>query len=104
HAFVATDPEGVGLAPLLTALDQLSSEDAELIRLIAWEDLTPAEAGRVVGISPGVARVRLHRARRRLREMLEGADGGDAPTGQSTTAARPQPERTELHLINKGIS
>ncbi|MGI8723132.1 MAG: RNA polymerase sigma factor [Geodermatophilaceae bacterium] len=52
------------------ALEQLSSEDRELVTLIAWEGLTPAEAGTALGLSAGTARVRLHRARTRLRISL----------------------------------
>jgi RNA polymerase sigma factor (sigma-70 family) len=49
------------------ALDQLSPEDRELVTLIAWEGLTPAQAATVPGLSAGTARVRLHRARTKLR-------------------------------------
>jgi RNA polymerase sigma factor (sigma-70 family) len=52
------------------ALDQLSAEDRELVTLIAWEGLTPAQAATALGLSAGAARVRLHRARTRLRAVL----------------------------------
>ena len=52
------------------ALDQLSADDRELVTLIAWEGLTPTEAASALGLSPGTARVRLHRARTRLRAAL----------------------------------
>jgi RNA polymerase sigma-70 factor (ECF subfamily) len=52
------------------ALDQLSPEDRELVTLIAWEGLSPAQAGTALDLSPGAARVRLHRARTRLRAAL----------------------------------
>lgn len=48
------------------ALASLSEVDRELITLTTWEGLSPTDAGRVVGITPGTARVRLHRARARL--------------------------------------
>ena len=48
------------------ALDSLSESDRELIRLTEWEQLSTVEAGLVLGLRPGTARVRLHRARRRL--------------------------------------
>jgi RNA polymerase sigma-70 factor (ECF subfamily) len=38
--------------------------------LVGWEELTPAQAARVLGITSLAARSRLHRARRRLRERL----------------------------------
>lgn len=52
------------------ALEQLSAEDRELVTLIAWEGLTPAQAATALGLSAGTARVRLHRARTRLRKAL----------------------------------
>lgn len=52
------------------ALDRLSDQDRELITLIAWEGLTPAQAATVLDLSPATTRVRLHRARARLREAL----------------------------------
>jgi RNA polymerase sigma factor (sigma-70 family) len=52
------------------ALDQLSADDRELVTLVAWEGLSPAEAADVLGLTAGAARVRLHRARARLRTVL----------------------------------
>src|SRR3954447_23336556 len=51
----------------LEALAQLREADRELLMLIGWEELTPSEAARALGISSRAARTRLHRARRRLR-------------------------------------
>jgi RNA polymerase sigma-70 factor, ECF subfamily len=48
------------------ALESLSVLDRELVTLTTWEGLSPADAARVVGITAGTARVRLHRARARL--------------------------------------
>lgn len=60
------------------ALEQLPTADAELLRLWAWEHLEPAEIADVLGIAPGTARTRLHRARTRMRELLA-ADGATGP-------------------------
>ncbi|MBM7806638.1 RNA polymerase sigma-70 factor (ECF subfamily) [Geodermatophilus bullaregiensis] len=54
------------------ALDRLSPEDRELVTLVAWEGLTPAQAATALGVPAGTARVRLHRARTRLRAALSG--------------------------------
>lgn len=54
------DPE------LARALRSLSEQDREALRLVAWDDLTPAQAAASLGISATAFRVRLHRARRRL--------------------------------------
>jgi RNA polymerase sigma factor (sigma-70 family) len=52
------------------ALDALSADDRELVTLTAWEGLTPTQVGAVLGLTPGAARSRLHRARLRLRASL----------------------------------
>jgi RNA polymerase sigma-70 factor (ECF subfamily) len=57
---------------VLGAMAELSDEDRELLLLVSWEELSPGEAARVLGISSLAARSRLHRARRRLRALIEG--------------------------------
>jgi RNA polymerase sigma-70 factor (ECF subfamily) len=64
---------------LAQALERLRDSDRELLLLIAWDGLSPAQAAVVLGIKPATARVRLLRARRRLVRSL--ADGDStAPT------------------------
>jgi RNA polymerase sigma-70 factor, ECF subfamily len=53
-----------------SALESLQPDDREILRLSAWEELTPSQAARVLGISAIAARSRLHRARRRLGRAL----------------------------------
>ncbi len=53
------------------ALRALPAPDQELIRLIVWDDLTVADAGRVMGLRPATARKRYERARARLREAYD---------------------------------
>jgi RNA polymerase sigma-70 factor, ECF subfamily len=75
------DQPPVELEPTLDrALRGLSQIDREALLLVAWEDLTPARAAKVLGISPVAFRVRLLRARRRLRARLEEAHA--APTSR----------------------
>lgn len=63
--------DAAALAPALRqALAELPAEERELLLLVSWEQLTPAEAATAVGIPAGTARSRLHRARGRLRERL----------------------------------
>lgn len=57
------------------ALAMLSPDDRELLVLTAWDGLTPAEAATVLEISAPTARVRLHRAKERLRRRLNAVDG-----------------------------
>jgi RNA polymerase sigma-70 factor (ECF subfamily) len=72
-------------ATVRSALASLSDLDRELVTLTTWERLTPADAARVVGITAGTARVRLHRARARLarhpglRALLDDPDGAREP-------------------------
>ena len=54
-------------AVLRTALAGLRSEEREVLTLVAWEDLTVADAARTLGIPAGTARRYLHQARRALR-------------------------------------
>jgi RNA polymerase sigma-70 factor (ECF subfamily) len=49
------------------ALAQLRPVDRDLILLVAWDGLSPARAGSVLGLLPVTARSRLHRARQRPR-------------------------------------
>lgn len=52
------------------ALARLRPADAEVLRLWAWEDLSPSQIAEVLQISVNAANLRLHRARARLREEL----------------------------------
>jgi RNA polymerase sigma-70 factor (ECF subfamily) len=52
------------------ALATLREDERELIRLWAWEQLTPAEIAAVLDITPNAASIRLHRAREKLKEVL----------------------------------
>jgi len=55
---------------LLEAMAALRPEDAELLRLWAWEQLAPAEIATVLQVSANAASIRLHRAREKLRDEL----------------------------------
>lgn len=85
-AKVATlDPPATSAGPtdggdpeLAAALAGLRAEDAELLRLWAWEQLAPAEIATVLGVTSNAVSIRLHRARERLRAQLRkdrGASG-----------------------------
>jgi RNA polymerase sigma-70 factor (ECF subfamily) len=75
------EPEPVGDAQLAAAFAALSDADREILRLVAWEGLSLRHAARVLDCTPVAARVRLHRAKARLRERL------DAPA-----SFRPEPK------------
>ncbi len=61
---------GAQLDDLRRALDLLSPEDREVLLLVAWERLTPAEVARALDIPQGTARSRLHRARQCMQAEL----------------------------------
>lgn len=55
---------------LQAALAALSERDREVLRLAEWEQLTPAEGALVMGCTTAAFKVRLHRARRRFRQVV----------------------------------
>jgi RNA polymerase sigma-70 factor, ECF subfamily len=59
------------LADVRRALAGLAAPDREIVTLSAWEGLTPSQISIVMGMSANVVRVRLHRARKRLKRELE---------------------------------
>ena len=61
---------------LYAAMDRLPEAERTVLELVALDELTVAEAAAVAGLRPVTARVRLHRARRRLRAELEAAAAG----------------------------
>jgi RNA polymerase sigma-70 factor (ECF subfamily) len=63
----------VELADLHAALDLLSDRDRCLLQLKYEEDLTQAAIARRLGIPEGTVKVRLHRARNKLRLLYAGA-------------------------------
>jgi len=74
------------------ALAKLNETDRELLTLTIWEGLTPSEAAAVIGLTAPAARVRLHRARRRLAAdpTLAAHHDQDKPT-PATLAVAQQP-------------
>ena len=83
----AVDPpvEATGPAPdgddrVATVLQAMRTEDAELLRLWAWEQLAPSEIATVLGITPNAVSLRLHRAREKFKDELrkiEASSGHD---------------------------
>lgn len=58
-------------AEVTTAIRSMSEDDAEILRLTAWEGLGPTEIAETLGIEPTAARQRLFRARQRLTGQLD---------------------------------
>lgn len=61
-------------ARLLEALRRLSVDQQVILELAYWESLTGPELAEVMGTTHAAIRVRLHRARTRLAELLGAAD------------------------------
>ena len=57
---------------LVSALRALPAAERDVLLLVAWEQLTPAEAAVVLGVPQGTVRSRLHRARAALRPVIAG--------------------------------
>ncbi len=58
---------------IFEAMDRLGEDERAVLELVAIDELTVAEAAAAVGVRPVTARVRLHRARRKVRADLEEA-------------------------------
>ncbi|MFI9818699.1 RNA polymerase sigma factor [Saccharothrix variisporea] len=65
-------------ARLASAIAALRVEERDVLLLVAWADLTPAEIAEVRGVPVATVRTRLHRARTRLRgvDIVEGEGNG----------------------------
>ena len=78
-------PELVDDALLADAFALLAEPDREILRLVAWEQLSLREAAAALGCSYVACRVRFHRARRRLAAGLATLEHDSAPTRQPQT-------------------
>ena len=63
------------LGRTLAALRKLSRPDREALLLVGAGELGPAEGARVLGITVSALKMQVHRARRRLRQLMEDRDG-----------------------------
>jgi len=70
------------LDSLRGVLATLSDAEREVLFLVTWEQLTPAEVALVLGIPQGTARSRLHRALSVLRTGLDVDPDGSADSDQ----------------------
>ena len=76
------------------ALSCLDEEDREVLMLVAWEGLGTSQLASALGCSTGAARVRLHRARKRLRAGLS----------EPETASRPTAPRLPMHPFPEEVN
>jgi RNA polymerase sigma-70 factor, ECF subfamily len=73
HEAHVAEPTPVGDGALAAAFNALSERDREVLRLVAWEGLSLADAATALGCSAVACRVRYHRAKSRLASKLGAA-------------------------------
>lgn len=82
------------LSPALaSAMAELSQGERAVLELVGHDDLTPAQAARVLGISGASARVRLTRARRKVQRALRDSSDSTARSGTPNDLTGPFPVR-----------
>jgi RNA polymerase sigma factor (sigma-70 family) len=78
--------DAAALAPeVRAAIESLPEGERAMVELVAVEGLAPAEAGLALGLRPAAARMRLSRARRKLRQAL-------GPRSEARVALSPMEE------------
>lgn len=101
----AAESGGAELRDLAAVFSSLPASDREILALEAWEELDAGEIATVLGCSRNAVRIRLHRARRRLRAAIDASQlpvgpQASSPTVRTTTAvaspvAEERPERPD---------
>lgn len=84
--FTASEEDAVASAidaarqgPLLeAALAHLTAGEREVLEMVAYDGLSPSEVASVLDLSPNAARLRLSRARRHVRQILEPGTGHES--------------------------
>ena len=77
----------------------LRERDREVLLLVEWEGLRPAELAEVLGCQEVTARGRLHRARARFRDAIETARGQQSISGSSEFQAKGRVEVPSQRLL-----
>ena len=91
-------------------LAELDDRDRDVLLLSAWEGLSSAQLAVVLGCSPTAARIRLSRARARLRAGLAKEAGrgtllpGSSGLEQAEKASRSQFKEVERHEGNAAVA
>ncbi|MFE0801347.1 RNA polymerase sigma factor [Streptomyces sp. NPDC058812] len=81
------------------ALSGMRRAEREVFTLCVWEGLDTAEAAEALGVAAGTVRVRLSRARKRLRELTD-AERGRRPAA-ARHAASGTPTRERLSRVDQ---
>jgi RNA polymerase sigma factor (sigma-70 family) len=83
---------------LRQALSSLPKRDARIFALRYFEDLPYAEIGEQMNVSVSQVGVILHRARKRLREILEPMVVPASPSGRAASNARQESGKENTHV------
>jgi RNA polymerase sigma-70 factor (ECF subfamily) len=92
-----TTDEGLdnsGVLKIVNALQFLSENDQEILRLLAWEDLSHKEISVVLGCSENAVAIRIRRARVRLMKVLQSEKSFSEINNLKEIAERFSPETT----------
>ena len=85
----APDAAKDSMLDLARCLQRLPEDQRAVLLLVTLEDMSYAEAAKVLGVPIGTVMSRLSRARSRLRDLMEGAD----------TVSRPLPGQPQLRRM-----
>jgi RNA polymerase sigma factor (sigma-70 family) len=92
----------------VAAFAQLNETEREVLRLVTWEELGPSDGAVVLGCTPTAFKVRLHRARRHLRHLLDAnsdSDRADVPRRYPAVQRSPRPpEDASSHTEIRGVA
>ena len=93
---ITTDEEldNSGVLKIVKALQFLSENDQEILRLLAWEDLSHKEISVVLGCSENAVAIRIRRARVRLMKVLQSEKSFSEINNLKEIAERFSPETT----------
>ena len=83
-----------GVLKIVNALQFLSENDQEILRLLAWEDLSHKEISVVLGCSENAVTIRIRRARVRLMKVLQSEKSFSEINNLKEIAERFSPETT----------
>lgn len=75
----ATQEDGLRYCEVLRALDELPAEQRSVLLLVSVEDMSYAEASRVLGIPTGTVMSRLARAREKLLRLMRAGNSAPQP-------------------------
>ena len=77
--------QAADFAEIAAAFRRIPQPDQELLALAGWEELDAGQIAAVVGCSRNAARIRLHRARRRLAAEVGQVVADTGPAGEDIT-------------------